>query len=138
MPTSFMPCAVRNVGRHRRRKFLAFHHSFSQPVKPLVECLSLECATTFLRINLEFLPGNKDGTAKKIIDQIKRNFATKHHHPKSFPSDRNQVNWVFTVRSEHFVYFSVSAPSGNDCTRRSVLVTAGLWNDLTSSSIASL
>src|SRR5215468_10307641 len=40
-------------------------HSLSQPVKPLVECLSLECAPTFLQINLRFLPGNKNGTAKK-------------------------------------------------------------------------
>jgi len=43
-------------------------HSLSQPVKPLVECLSLESAPTFLQINLKFLPGNKNGTAKRIID----------------------------------------------------------------------
>ena len=37
-------------------------------MKPLVECLSLESAPTFLQINLKFLPGNKNGTAKRIID----------------------------------------------------------------------
>ena len=62
---------------------------------------------------------------------------TKYKHAEAFPSQRNQVNGIFAVRSEHFAYFCASAPSGNDSTRRSALVKAGLWNDLTSSSIAS-
>jgi len=110
MPAWFPPCSMCNVSWHGRRKFLPLNHSFSQPMKPLVECLSLECATTFLRINLKFLPRSKDGTAKKIINQIKCDFAAKHHHPKGFPSDRNQVNCVFAVRSEHFAYFLCVRP----------------------------
>src|SRR6266516_3877035 len=110
MPAWFPPCSMCNVSWHGRRKFLPLNHSFSQPMKPLVECLSLECATTFLRINLKFLPGKKDGTAKKIIDQIKRDFATKHQHTKAFPCERNEVNCVFAVRSEHFAYFPCVGP----------------------------
>ena len=31
-------------------------------------------------------------------------------HPEGFPSDRNQVNCVFAVRSEHFAYFLCVRP----------------------------
>src|SRR5438105_14803339 len=80
--------------------------SFSQPTSETTRCLSLGLACDAIpRINLQFLPGKKDGTAKKIIDQIKRNLATKHQHPEAFPSQRNGVNRVLPVRSEHFGYF---------------------------------
>jgi len=41
MPAGFAPCAVCDVSRHRRRELLAFHHSLSQPVKPLGARLSV-------------------------------------------------------------------------------------------------
>ena len=56
-------------------------------------------------MNFEFLPGKKDGTTKKIIDQIQGDFAAKKQNTKTFKVERNQVNRVFAVRSEHFPYF---------------------------------
>src|SRR4029077_19964341 len=61
-------------------------------------------------MNFEFLPGKKDGTTKKIIDQIQCDFATKQQNTEAFPSKRNQVNRVFAVRSEHFAYFLCVRP----------------------------
>src|SRR6266542_4549204 len=77
MPAGFAPCAVCDVSRHRRRELLAFHHSLSQPVKPLGARLSVERAAPFLGPNAKLLPGKKNGTAKEIIDQIKRELTTK-------------------------------------------------------------
>jgi len=35
-------------------------------------------------MNFEFLPGKKDGTTKKIIDQIQGYFAAKQQNTKAF------------------------------------------------------
>src|SRR5438105_2256891 len=56
-------------------------------------------------MSFEFLPGKKDGATKKIIDQIDGDFAAKQQNTKTFKVERNQVNRVFAVRSEHFPYF---------------------------------
>ncbi len=61
-------------------------------------------------MNLEFLPGEKDRTTKKIVDQIQGYFAAKQQNTKAFKVERNQVNRVFAVRSEHFPYFLPTTP----------------------------
>jgi hypothetical protein len=90
-----MPCAMRDVSRHRRREFLPFHHSFGQPVKPFGARLAALLATPLLGPNLKLPPRERDGTAKEIIDQIKRDLATKYQHAEAFPSLEPLVEPVF-------------------------------------------
>jgi hypothetical protein len=63
------------------------------------------------------------GPLKKSSTKIQRNFAMKHQDPKGFPSDRNQVNYIFAVRSEHFAYSLCVRPvrqrlHATKCTRK--------------------
>ena len=71
-------------------------------MKPFRICLSLFRDPPFFGINLELLPQKQDWSAKEIINEIERDLATKEQDAETLPGQRNQIDGVFAIGSEHF------------------------------------
>ena len=134
---SFFHSRCGDVGRHSRSLRFTLRHAFCQPLEPLPPCVAMIALPLIGRVRQQFPPRNQNRAAEEIIDDVQRQFTVKKQHPNRFPRGSEMHEQIFASVPRSCRISSALALSGNSTTRRSALENVGLWNERTSSSIAS-
>ena len=84
-------------------RFFRAQSSVRRAIETIPRPVAFDEATIFFYKNPKFAPGNGDCSAEKVRHKIEGDLAAKDEHPDTFPSQPNQENGVFAVRTKDFV-----------------------------------